>query len=261
MNFILESWGGCEIKDVDMVFVEDVQEVYIGGQPYGKDPIWIEPPKPEIGDYITKSGGFIKFTNYQDTDRNNLGGIYIGDHPETGEKLFIPANVGFEYNSNQGNLLYYNNMPNYDNVINDDIYDLLVKDNIVSTTESEAIKRYDGKYCTFKTIELISNYAKKDRFEVINWIKQFQPGFNDGEWYLPSLGELLLLYDNNKNNANKIINSINKIFPLTNSFTIFYCSSILQDHGSVWGANLKNRYINSSSIYTTKGTLPFLAIK
>ena len=37
LNLYLNKLGG-EISNDDMVFVEDVQEVYVGGQPYGKDP-------------------------------------------------------------------------------------------------------------------------------------------------------------------------------------------------------------------------------
>ena len=33
---------GSEIDNLDLVFVEDVQEIYVDGVPYGKDPIWIE---------------------------------------------------------------------------------------------------------------------------------------------------------------------------------------------------------------------------
>ena len=103
LELYLNKLGG-EIKDIDMVFVEDVQEVYVGGQPYGKDPIWNEIPVLEIGDYYTKSGGFIKFSDYRDTARDNLAGIYIGDHPETHKRLLIPANIDFEYNSIKGGL-------------------------------------------------------------------------------------------------------------------------------------------------------------
>ena len=84
LELYLSKLGG-EIKDIDMVFVEDVQEVYVGGQPYGKDPVWNEIPNPldgiQIGDYVTKEGKLIKFADYQDTDRGNLAGIYIGDNP------------------------------------------------------------------------------------------------------------------------------------------------------------------------------------
>ena len=250
IDFTPNQGGGGEIKDVDMVFVEDVQEVYVGGQPYGKDPIWIEPPKPEIGDYITKSGGFIKFANYQDTDRDNLAGIYIGDNPETGEKLFIPANVGFEYNSNQRGLNWCSSYPIK--------FDINPSD--MTTNSTEVISKFNGKSQTNKILAAAAANDKPDTyFGVANFCKSFAPGFKDGEWYLPSMGELKIIYKSWSN----ILQSVTKIYPLITSFENWCWSSNQATNESSWRASLKSDKLGYTLVinYTYYYIVPFLAIK
>ena len=48
-------------------------------------------------------------------------------------------------------------------------------------------------YCKINNIDLQSDYS------AFNYVKSFNPGYKNGEWYLPSAGELKLFYDNRSN--------------------------------------------------------------
>ena len=236
-----------------MVFVEDVQEVYVGGQPYGKDPIWNEIPNPldgiQIGDYITKEGKLIKFSDYQDTDRDNLAGIYVGDHPETGEKLLIPANAGFAYNSTQGGLKWCEENPIP--------FDINPSD--ITTDKSVAKTKFNGKSQTEKILAAAAANSKPNTyFPASNFCKSFAPGFKDGEWYLPSVGELLLI----KKSQSTILRSIIKIFPAITSFSYWYWSSNQENSGWSWRVSLDSGSVSYDNvIYYDSYIVPFLAIK
>lgn len=154
---------GSEIDENDLVFVDDVQEIYVSGIPYGKESNWIEPPKPEIGSYVTKSRDIIKLSEYTDDNRNELAGIYIGDHPETGLMLLIPASTNFTYPTTQAERLWCN-----DATLSDDIYnDINLED--VTTSSSVAHTKLNGKYQTEKILAAaVSNGKSKSYFPASN---------------------------------------------------------------------------------------------
>ena len=255
LELYLNKLGG-EIKDVDMVFVEDVQEVYVGGQPYGKDPVWNEISNPldgiQIGDYVTKEGNLIKFADYQDTDRDNLAGIYIGDHPETNEKLLIPASTGFTYNS-QGNLSWCDESP-----IPTEIYNS-INPSDSTTSKDTVVTKFNGKSQTEKILAAAAANSKPATyFGEANFCKSFAPGFKDGEWYLPSVGELLLI---NKSYSN-ILQSITKIYPSITSLTYNYWSSNQFSKGDSWYVYLSTGNASSGDVATSgKYLIPTISIK
>ena len=58
LQIYLNKLGG-EISMTDLVFILDIQEIYVSGKPYSKDPIWNEIPKPKPN----KVGDLIKYWN------------------------------------------------------------------------------------------------------------------------------------------------------------------------------------------------------
>ena len=244
---------GTDIDNRDMVFVEDVQEVYVGGQPYGKDINWIEPPKPEIGDYYTKTGGLIRFSELTDDDKDNLAGIYVGDHPETGDKLLIPANAGFAYNSSQGSLKWCDDYPIPTDIQNS------INPSDVTINSTEARTKFNGKSQTDKILAAAAANSKPATyFGVANFCKSFAPGFKDGEWYLPAVGELLLI---NKSYST-ILQSITKIYPSITSLAYWYWSSNQYSAYRSWYVSLDSGNVDYHGVDTSAiCVVPFLAIK
>ena len=61
----------------------------------------------------------------------------------------------------------------------------------------EPYRDLDGRYNTNCIIEFCkkNNLDLQNDYPVIYYCKSFSPGFKDGEWYLPSMGELKLFYD------------------------------------------------------------------
>ena len=55
----------------------------------------------------------------------------------------------------------------------------------------------DGRYNTNCIIEFCkeNNINLQNDYPAIYYCKSFSPGFKDGEWYLPSIGEMKLFYD------------------------------------------------------------------
>ena len=244
---------GTDIDNRDMVFVEDSKEIYTDGKPYGKDINWIEPPKPEIGDYYTKTGGLIRFSELTDDDKDNLAGIYVGDHPETGDKLLIPANAGFAYNSTQGGLKWCEDYPIPTDIQNS------INPSDVTTNSTEARTKFNGKSQTDKILAAAAANSKPATyFGEANFCKSFVPGFKDGEWYLPAVGELLLI---NKSYST-ILKSITKIYPSITSLTHWYWSSNQYSAFTSWNVFLHSGDVGRNDVdYSGNFVVPFLAIK
>ena len=244
---------GTDIDNRDMVFVEDSKEIYTDGKPYGKDINWIEPPKPEIGDYYTKTGGLIRFSELTDDDKDNLAGIYVGDHPETGDKLLIPANAGFAYNSSQGGLKWCDDYPIPTDIQNS------INPSDVTTNSTEARTKFNGKSQTDKILAAAAANSKPDTyFGEANFCKSFAPGFKDGEWYLPAVGELLLI---NKSYST-ILQSITKIYPSITSLAYWYWSSDQYSASHSWLVYLGSGNVVYNRVnYSDYFVVPFLAIK
>lgn len=244
---------GTDIDNRDMVFVEDSKEIYTDGKPYGKDINWIEPPKPEIGDYYTKTGGLIRFSELTDDDKDNLAGIYVGDHPETGDKLLIPANAGFAYNSTQGRLKWCDDYPIPTNIQNS------INPSDVTTNSTEARTKFNGKSQTDKILAAAAANSKPATyFGEANFCKSFAPGFKNGEWYLPSVGELLLI---NKSYST-ILQSVTKVFSAITSLEYWYWSSNQFSAHDSWDVNLGSGNVGNGSVYHSGDyVVPFLAIK
>ena len=244
---------GTDIDNRDMVFVEDSKEIYTDGKPYGKDINWIELPKPEIGDYYTKTGGLIRFSELTDGDKDNLAGIYVGDHPETGDKLLIPANAGFAYNSTQGGLKWCDESP-----IPTEIYNS-INPSDSTTSKDTVVTKFNGKSQTEKILAAAAANSKPATyFGEANFCKSFAPGFKDGEWYLPAVGELLLI---NKSYST-ILQSVTKVFSAVTSLEYWYWSSNQYSASSSWYVYLlSGRVGNSDVINSDYSVVPFLAIK
>lgn len=241
---------GTDINNRDMIFVEDSKEIYTDGKPYGKDINWIEPPKPEIGDYYTKTGGLIRFSELTDDDKDNLAGIYVGDHPETGDKLLIPANAGFAYNSTQGGLKWCNDYPIPTDIQNS------INPSDVTTNSTEARTKFNGKSQTDKILAA-ANSKPATYFGEANFCKSFAPGFKDGEWYLPSVGELLLI---NKSYST-ILQSVTKVFSAI-TLLAYYWSSNQYSARDSWRVNLDSGTVDDRYVsYSSSDVVPFLAIK
>lgn len=244
---------GTDIDNRDMVFVEDFKEIYTDGKPYGKDINWIEPPKPEIGGYYTKTGELIRFSELTDDDKDNLAGIYVGDHPETGDKLLIPANAGFAYNSTQGSLKWCDDYPIPTDIQNS------INPSDVTTNYTEARTKFNGKSQTGKILAAAAANSKPATyFGEANFCKSFAPGFKDWEWYLPSVGELLLI---NKSYST-ILQSITKIYPSITTLAYYYWSSNQYSADRSWGVYLDSGSVGDTGVnYSVRYVVPFLAIK
>ena len=244
---------GTDIDNRDMVFVEDSKEIYTDGKPYGKDINWIEPPKPEIGDYYTKTGRLIRFSELTDDDKDNLAGIYVGDHPETGDKLLIPANAGFAYNSTQGGLKWCDDYPIPTEIQNS------INPSDIATNSTEARTKFNGKSQTDKILAAAAANSKPATyFGEANFCKSFAPGFKNGEWYLPSVGELLLI---NKSYST-ILQSITKIYSSITSLSYWYWSSNQYSATHSWHVRLPLGDVDYLTVDSSGNyVVPFLAIK
>ena len=244
---------GTDIDNRDMVFVEDSKEIYTDGKPYGKDINWIEPSKLEIGNYYTKTGGLIKFSELTDDDKDNLAGIYIGDHPETGDKLLIPANAGFAYNSTQGSLKWCDDYPIPTDIQNS------INPSDITTNSTETRTKFNGKSQTDKILAAAAaNNKPNTYFPVANFCKSFAPGFHNGEWYLPSVGELLLI---NKSYST-ILQSVTKVFSAITSLEYWYWSSNQHSANYSWNVYLSSANVDYRNVdFSDRCVVPFLAIK
>lgn len=244
---------GNEINEKDLVLVNDVKEIYVEGIPYGRNSNWIEPPRPEIGSYVTKSRDIIKFSDYTDDNRNELAGIYIGDHPDTGLMLLIPASTNFTYPTTQVNRVWCN-----DSTLSDSIYNN-INPNDATTSSSIAHTKFNGKSQTEKILAAaISSDKGKSYFPASNWCSIFSPGFHDKEWYVPSMGELSLL---NKNYS-KIIPSITRLWSNITTVGAWIWSSTQYDKSKVWSMTVHTGI--STSLTLTYGpvyVIPFLQIR
>ena len=118
--------------------------------------------------------------------------------------LYIHPNEGIEvkdkiigYCLDESKIISINSSSNniYFSLRNDKIPGLI--DYEYDEDSNEPYKDLDGRYNT----NCIVDYCKKNNINLQNiypsiyYCKSFSPGFKDGEWYLPSMGELKLFYD------------------------------------------------------------------
>lgn len=204
LQVYLNKLGG-EISMTDLVFILDIQEIYVSGKPYGKDPTWNEIPKPKpnkVGDLIKYDGTYVPIENFNDEIKPSIAGIYIGDNSE-GKHLIIPGNKE-NYTYQESGIKWCE-----DSIIPFDINpeDLLdVPANLV-----DLINKSNGKSQTEKILAAAAANSKPNTyFPAANFCKLFAPGFHDGKWYLPSTGELHLL---NGISMNPVLESIKTVYP------------------------------------------------
>ena len=65
---------------------------------------------------------------------------------------------------------------------------------------TEPYRDLDGEYNTRCIIEFCkkNNINLQNDYRAFYYCTSYSPGYKDGEWYLPSMGELKLFYDNRK---------------------------------------------------------------
>lgn len=119
--------------------------------------------------------------------------------------LYIHPNEGIEvrdkiigYCLDESKIISINSSSNY-------IYFSLRKDKITGLTcydypdgSIEPYNDLDGEYNTRCIIEFCkkNNVNLQNIYPSIYYCKSFNPGYKNGEWYLPSMRELKLFYDN-----------------------------------------------------------------
>lgn len=136
---------------------------------------------------------------------------------------------------------------------------------VSSDGSSEPYNDTNGRYNTKCMSNHILLYGKKiiDESPALDYCINFSPGFKDGEWYLPSMGELKLFYDNReKFRFDCNISGINTNINSDNSGPYHFWSSSLYSEDYSWSLSL-NYYHFSRSYYFPKDNyfyvVPFLA--
>ena len=128
----------------------------------------------------------------------------------------------------------------------------------MTTDSTEAATKFNGKSQTDKILAAAAANSKPATyFGVANFCKSFAPGFKDGEWYLPSVGELLLI---NKSYSN-ILRSITNIYPNITSLG-YHWSSNQNNVQYSWLANFNSGTVYRGDVdYPSYYLVPFLSIK
>ena len=97
--------------------------------------------------------------------------------------MFIPASNKFNWSS----------IPYKDWCINNELF--IPSDGFDIVGSVDTVKtRFNGKSQTEKILAAAAANSKPNNyFPAADFCKSFTPGFKDGEWYLPAIGELLVI--------------------------------------------------------------------
>ena len=242
LNLYLNKLGG-EISNDDMVFVEDVQEVYVGGQPYGKDPSWNSYFNIGVGEYLLKDNTVKTISTLQESDKQNIVGICIGIHPTTKEFMIIPGNPDFVYSTRRK---WCTEVP------------VPFEMPEVTPVFGQETTKLDGMSYTNTILDYASKNSKEpDFFTSANFCKSFSPGYRDGDWYLPSVGELTIL----ANIWNTVKPSIDNIYPSLTMWNNLWSSNLFSNLEGAYFVSLVNGKNGNDNVTANQGCIPFLQIE
>lgn len=200
----------------------------------------IEPVESKIGDFLTSDKKIIPFT-VDPSNREDIVGIYVGDNPNTGEKLFIPGSSNFTYNKGRA----------------------WSKKNIALVKESLNLPlvKIINEFCGAKLTQNALNYIKENKLDIskfpfIDFCTSYSAkGINN--WYAPSIRELSMISENYK----VILSSVKELYSDIDSLEYWYWSIQQRSLFYSWRVNLYSGGasfvdVNDSGFYV----VPFLAI-
>lgn len=200
----------------------------------------IEPVEPKIGDFLTRDKKIIPFT-VDPSNREDIVGIYVGDNPNTGEKLFIPGSSNFTYNKGRA----------------------WSKKNIELVKESLKLPlvKIINEFCGAKLTQNALNYIKENKLDIsefpfIDFCTSYSAkGINN--WYVPSIRELSMISENYE----VILNSVKELYSDIDNLAYWYWSIQQRSARNSWRVNLYSGGasfvdVNDSGFYV----VPFLAI-
>jgi hypothetical protein len=123
----------------------------------------------------------------------------------------------------------------------------------------------NGRYNTKCMNNHILLYGKKiiDESPALDYCINFSPGFRDGEWYLPSMGEMKLFYDNRRKfRFDCDISGIKTNMNLDNIGANFFWSSTLYSENYSWSLSFSHYHLSHSLSFSKNNyfyVVPFLA--
>ena len=157
----------------------------------------IEPVEPKIGDFLTRDKKIIPFT-VNPSNRDDIVGIYVGDNPNTGEKLFIPGSSNFTYNKGRA----------------------WSKKNIELVKEALNLPliKIINEFCGAKLTQNALNYIKENKLDIsefpfIDFCTSYSAKGIDN-WYAPSIRELSMISENYEvilNSAKELYSDIDNL--------------------------------------------------
>ena len=223
--------------EVNVSYIEDIDEVRYH----------------ENNKFLLNDGLMLFPNSINDSNRSKVIGYILDNSGEySGRNIIMSVNASssgmFWGNSNY---LYGTDVPGLTNYV----YDI---------GSTEPYKDKNGKsntqividYCNSKSWSLL------DASQAFDYVKSFSPGYRNGEWYLPSAGELKLFYDNRtkfRTDCNTAGISTNMNSDTTGAFNFW--TSTEYSGGSSWFLNFDD---SSPSYRGSKGgsryVVPFLAI-
>ena len=234
---------GTEISANDLVFVLDAQEIYVNGIPYGKDPEWNITFSINLGEYLLKDNTTRTIDTLQESDKQNIVGICAGVHPTTKAFIIIPGNPDFVYSTRRKwctEVPVPFSMPE------------------VTPTFGQETTFLDGITYTNKILQYASENSKEpDFFTSVNYCKTFSPGYRDGNWYLPSVGELTLL----ASNWSTIKPLIDNIYPSLVMWNNLWSSNLFSNLEGAYYVSLTNGNNGNDNVTANQGCIPFLQIE
>lgn len=200
----------------------------------------IEPVEPKIGDFLTRDKKIIPFTS-NPSNRYDIVGIYVGDNPTTGEKLFIPGSSNFKYN--KGRAWSKKNVE------------------LVKETLNLPLIKTINEFCGAKLTQNALNYIKENnldisKFPFIDFCTSYSAKGIDN-WYAPSIRELSMISENYE----VILNSVKELYSNIDNLAYWYWS--IQQRGAnkswnvyLYSGNVVDYYVDYSGSFV----VPFLAI-
>lgn len=200
----------------------------------------IEPVEPKIGDFLTRDKKIIPFT-VNPSNRDDIVGIYVGDNPNTGEKLFIPGSSNFTYNKGRA----------------------WSKKNIELVKEALNLPliKIINEFCGAKLTQNALNYIKENKLDIsefpfIDFCTSYSAKGIDN-WYAPSIRELSMISENYE----VILNSVKELYPDIDNLGYWYWSIQQRSASSSWRVDLDSGLVGGSLVgYSVNYVVPFLAI-
>lgn len=196
--------------------------------------------EPKIGDFLTRDKKIIPFT-VNPSNRDDIVGIYVGDNPDTGEKLFIPGSSNFTYN--KGRAWSKKNIELIKEALNLPLIKII------------------NEFCGAKLTQNALNYIKENKLDIskfpfIDFCTSYSAKGIDN-WYAPSIRELSMISENYE----VILNSVKELYSDIDNLAYWYWSIQQRSAGSSWRVYLTSGSVVGSGVsHSGHCVVPFLAI-